>query len=91
MGVGTVGTVDRTSRAYMRVMARKNASDESFATPLVSGAIAQLMTRDPSLNSMDAANMLLADNPLWWADQQPPPGGGDFDGASVINPPALWP
>jgi len=64
----------------------------SFATPLVSGAIAQLMTRDPSLNSMDAANMLLADNPLWWADQQPPPpGGGDFDGASVINPPALWP
>jgi hypothetical protein len=64
----------------------------SFATPLVSGAIAQLMSRDPALDAMGAADMLLADNPLWWADQPtPPPGGGDFDGASVINPPALWP
>jgi subtilisin family serine protease len=64
----------------------------SFATPLVSGAIAQLMSRDPSLDAPAAAEALLANSPVWWWGQaQEPDGGGDFGAAPVIDPPALWP
>jgi hypothetical protein len=62
----------------------------SFATPLVTGAIAALMSRDPALNPRDAADALLAASPLWSSDQ-PPPATTDFGNAPVINPPALWP
>jgi Subtilase family len=62
----------------------------SFATPLVTGAIAALMSRDPALNPRDAADALLAASPLWSSDQ-PPPATTDFGDAPVINPPALWP
>jgi Subtilase family len=62
----------------------------SFATPLVSGAIAALMSSDPALDPRAAADALLAASPLWSSDQ-PPPANDDFGTAPVINPPALWP
>ena len=61
----------------------------SFATPLVAGAIAALMSRDPSLDARAAAKALLASSPRWGSGDQPP--HGDFRAAKVINPPALWP
>jgi subtilisin family serine protease len=57
-------------------------SGTSFSAPLVTGAVAALMTMQETKDPAAAVRK------LW--DNSPPAPAGDFANAKVVNPPVLW-